>query len=293
MVTDDHDWEGTVPATRRPALRAFDEPCELNNGVLIPRLGLGVYQSAQGKETESAVAYALEIGYRLIDTASAYGNEADVGRAVKFSGISRADLFITTKVWNSDQGYENTLNAFDDSLAKLDMDYVDLYLIHWPATATRLETWRALEQIYRQGRCRAIGISNFLVEHIKELLSEYKVVPVVNQVEFSPFLYQKKLFDFCERKGIKLEAYSPLTQGKKLSNRTVVRIGKKYGKSPAQVLIRWAMQHGLIVIPKSVHRSRVKENFEVFDFEIAHEDMADLDKLDSGFRTCWDPTGLP
>jgi diketogulonate reductase-like aldo/keto reductase len=274
-------------------LDAIGEYYKLNNGVLIPRLGLGVYQSAEGQETETAVAYALEIGYRLIDTASVYGNEKDVGRAVKSSRIPREDLFITTKVWNSDQGYDTTLAAFHKSLAKLAIDYIDLYLIHWPATETRLQTWRALEELYRQGLCRSIGVSNFQVEHLEELLKNYEVVPAVNQVEFSPFLYQKRLLDYCSSKAIKLEAYSPLTQGKKLSNRVIIRLANKYGRTPAQILIRWALQHELVVIPKSVHRRRIKENFEVSDFEIAAGDMARLDKLDSGFRACWDPTGLP
>lgn len=266
---------------------------KLNNGVAIPVLGLGVYQAASGGEAERAVRYALEIGYRHIDTASVYENEQDVGRAIKESEIPREEIFITTKLWNSDHGYGSTLKAFDESRKRLGVDYIDLYLIHWPVEDLRLESWHAMTSLLEKNLCRAIGVSNYTIRHLEELLASSALIPAVNQVEFSPFLYQKELLEFCLRNQVQLEAYSPLTQGKKLDDPALEALAEKYNKTAAQILIRWAIEHEMVVIPKSVHHNRIKENADVFDFSISREDMALLDGLDEGFRTCWDPTSAP
>lgn len=275
-------------------MKSFTHPAiELNNGVSIPIIGLGVYQTASGGETVRAVRDAIEMGYRHIDTAKAYDNERDVGRAVKESGVPREEIFITTKLWNSDHGYDSTKRAFDESRRQLGMSHIDLYLIHWPVEGLRSESWRAMVELLERGDCRAIGVSNYTISHLEELLASSPVIPAVNQVEFSPFLYQRDLLGFCRDKGIQVEAYSPLTQGKKLKHPTLVAQAKKYGKTPAQVLIRWAIEHELVVIPKSARRSRIEENADVFDFNINPDDLAALDGLDEGFRTCWDPTNVP
>jgi diketogulonate reductase-like aldo/keto reductase len=275
-------------------MKSFTHPAiELNNGVSIPIMGLGVYQTASGGETVRAVRDAIETGYRHIDTAKAYDNERDVGRAVKESGVPREEIFITTKLWNGDHGYDSTKGAFDESRRQLGMGYIDLYLIHWPVEGLRSESWRAMVELLERGDCRAIGVSNYTIRHLEELLASSPVVPAVNQVEFSPFLYQRDLLGFCRDKGIQLEAYSPLTQGKKLKHPTLVALAGKYGKTPAQVLIRWAIEHELVVIPKSARRARIEENADVFDFNISPDDLAALDGLDEGFRTCWDPTNVP
>jgi diketogulonate reductase-like aldo/keto reductase len=275
-------------------MKSFTHPAiELNNGVSIPIIGLGVYQTATGGETVRAVRDAIEMGYRHIDTAKAYDNERDVGRAVNESGVPREEIFITTKLWNSDHGYDSTKRAFDESRRQLGMSYIDLYLIHWPVEGLRSESWRAMVEILERGDCRAIGVSNYTISHLEELLASSPIIPAVNQVEFSPFLYQRDLLGFCRDKGIQLEAYSPLTQGKKLKHPTLVALAGKYGKTPAQILIRWAIEHELVVIPKSARRSRIEENADVFDFHISPDDLAALDGLDEGFRTCWDPTNAP
>ncbi len=265
----------------------------LNNGVVIPRLGLGVYQSPPGQVTQRAVEYALKIGYRHIDTARIYNNESDVGTALRKSGIKREDVFITTKLWNSDQGYETALKACDDSLRRLGLKYLDLYLIHWPVPEIRNESWKALTKLLRDGKARSIGVSNYTIRHLTELLENTDVVPMVNQVEFSPFLYQKQLLDYCENNKIQLEAYSPLTQGEKLNHPRIQQIAKKHNKTPAQVLIRWSLQHNLVTIPKSVREERIKENSQVFDYNLTTEDMRILDSLDENFRNSWDPTNAP
>ena len=261
---------------------------ELNNKVEIPILGLGTWRLS-GEEAVQAVLWAIEEGYRLIDTAALYGNEKKIGEAIAQSPIPREELFITTKVWDSDHGYKKTLKAFDRSLKKLDLEFVDLYLIHWPATSKRDETWKALEKIYEEGRAKAIGVSNYTIRHLKELLEVSEVVPAVNQVEFSPFLYQQDLLEFCRSKDIYLEAYSPLTKGKKLSNPALIQMAEKYNKSPAQIMLRWAIQHKVIVIPKSGSKQHLKENIDLFDFEIATDDMNTLDDLDKNYRTVTDP----
>jgi len=265
----------------------------LNDDHLIPQLGLGVWQIGPGK-TSDAVLAALEAGYRHIDTASAYGNEESVGAAIRMSGISRESIFVTTKLWNSDHG--DPERALDTSLGKLKMDYVDLYLIHFPVRQRR-QSWRALEALQRKGKTRSIGVSNFTIAHLSELLAAGETGPAVNQVEFHPYLYQQDLLAFCRAKGIVIEAYSPLTHGERLKDPKLVAIAKKYSssemKSTAQILIRWALQHGLVVIPKSSNRRRIRENADVFDFQISEDDMRLLDRFNENLRTCWDPSDAP
>lgn len=270
-------------------IQNMNDAAELNNGVKMPWLGFGVYQMRDGAEVGESVAAALKTGYRSIDTAAAYNNERGVGRALAESGISRNEIFLTTKVWNSDQGYESALRAFDESLERLGTDYIDLYLIHWPVKGRFVQTWRALERVYAEKRARAIGVSNFHIHHLEELLSESKIVPAVNQVEFHPFLLQSDLRAFCRDKGIQYEAWSPLMQGTVLREKTVRRLAKKHGKSAAQIIIRWDLQHEVVTIPKSVHPERIEENSWVFDFELSDEDMALLDGLDAGKRSGPDP----
>lgn len=266
--------------------------CRLNNGYEMPYFGLGVYKAAPGKETIEAVSYALEIGYRLIDTAAVYGNEKEVGIAVKQSGIPREEIFITTKLWNDDHGYDSALKAFDESLKRLQLDYVDLYLIHWPVPNLRKESWRALEKIYSEGRCKAIGVSNYMVRHLEEMKEYANVIPAVNQVEFSPFLYQKELLEYCRSNKIEVEAYSPLARMKKKNNPVVNSIAKKYNKTHAQILIRWCLDHKVIVIPKSANKKRIKENADVFDFKLSAEDMKVLNELNENFRVSWNPSEI-
>jgi diketogulonate reductase-like aldo/keto reductase len=256
---------------------------KLNNGVEMPIFGLGTFLSERGETTRKSVLHALEAGYRHIDTAAVYGNEADVGAGVRESGIPRAEIFITTKVWNDDQGYDSTLRAFDASLERLKMDYFDLYLIHWPVTGKRAETWRALIHLYEQKRCRAIGVSNFTIRHLKELSDSSPFVPLVNQFELHPFNTRKELVAYCQEMGIAVTSYSPLARGRKLADPALAAIAARYHKTPAQLAIRWVLQQGIIVIPKSVHRERILENAQVFDFEITPEDMAALDGLNENY----------
>lgn len=280
----------------------------LNNGVEMPRVGLGTWQIRDGRPVRRAIEWALEAGYRLIDTAAMYGNERGVGQAVKQSGIPREEIFVTTKLWNNDHGYEPALQAFDESMRKLGLDYVDLYLIHWPVSGLRAETWRALEKIYEEGRARAIGVSNYTIRHLEDLLGgtdtvpatnhssssgRSLTVPAVNQVEFHPWLYQKELLDYCVEHDIRLEAYSPLTKGRRLDNPALREIAESYGKSTAQILIRWALQHDIVVIPKSDDKQHIRDNADIFDFEISERDMCRLDDLDEDFHCTWDPTSEP
>ncbi|MGI6128113.1 MAG: aldo/keto reductase [Planifilum sp.] len=267
----------------------ISEAVELANGVKMPWLGLGVYKAKEGEEVEQAVKAALRIGYRSIDTAAFYDNEEGVGRAVRESGVSREELFITTKVWNTDQGYDSTLAAFEASLRRLGMEYVDLYLIHWPVKGKYKETWRALETLYREGRVRAIGVSNFQVHHLEDLMADAEIKPMVNQVEFHPFLTQETLRAFCRKEGIQLEAWSPLMRGEVMNVPEIVELSKKYGKTPAQIVLRWDLQHGVVTIPKSVREERIRENADLFDFELSAEDMAKLDALNRNHRFGPDP----
>ncbi len=262
-----------------------NESVTLNNGVKMPLLGLGVYAPSHNSEVQQAVEWALEAGCRLIDTASIYGNETEVAAAVQASGLPTADVFITTKVWNTDQGYDGTLRAFDDSAGKLGRDVVDLYLIHWPVKQHRHDTWRALERLYTEGRVRAIGVSNHYPNHLDELLSQATVTPAVNQIELSPYCYRPDVLDYCRSKGVQVEGYAPLVRGKKHDDPRLIAIAERHQKSTFQVLIRWSMQQGAVTIPKSIHRERIQANFDVFDFELNTDEMAML-------NTCYDNTRI-
>lgn len=255
----------------------------LTNDLTIPQIGLGVYKVSPD-EIYDTVRSALELGYRHIDTASFYENEAGVGQAIKDSGIPREDLFITTKVWNTEQGYDQTLAAYQRSLDKLQIDAADLYLIHWPVPKLFPETWRALEQLYMEGRVKAIGVSNFLVHHLEELLQTAKIKPAANQIELHPKLMQKSTVDFCKENNIVIQSWSPLGRARYLDDGLLNKLAAKYERSPAQVIIRWHLQHGFVVIPKSTNPKRQRENINVFDFELSNEDMNLIDELEEGFR---------
>ncbi|MEH7373978.1 aldo/keto reductase [Neobacillus drentensis] len=256
----------------------------LSNGVKMPWVGLGVFKVTEGEEVIQSVKAAIQNGYISIDTAAIYGNEEGVGQAIKDSGVPREDLFITTKLWNSEQGYESTLKAFETSLTKLGLDYLDLYLIHWPGKDKYKETWKAFEKLYKEGRVRAIGVSNFQVHHLEDLISSAEIKPMVNQVEFHPHLTQKELLAFCKNEGIQLEAWSPLKQGKLLSEPVLEDLAHKYNKSVAQVILRWDLQHGVVTIPKSIKEHRIIENADIFDFELSTEDMDKIDGLNQDSR---------
>ena len=266
---------------------------EMNDGYKIPVVGLGTWKSEPGEATYKAVLDSINAGYRHIDTARAYDNEADVGRAVQDADINRKDLFITTKLWNRHQGYDEAIEACEKSLARLGCDYIDLYLIHWPLKDKRNESWRALIELQKKGLCRSIGVSNFTIDNLKELEDKFEVIPAANQVEFHPYHYQKDLLEYCNSKNIIIEAYSPLVHAKRMDEERLVAISEEIGKTPAQILIRWAMQRGMVVLPKSVNESRIVENFSVFDFEISDSLMKRLDNLDERYVTCWDPHNPP
>lgn len=261
----------------------------LNNGIEMPYLGLGVYLSEDGQEVVNMVKWALEAGYRHIDTASVYDNEAGVGQGVEESPVSREDIFMVSKVWNSEQGYDSTLKAFDDSLDRLKMDYLDLYLVHWPVAGKYKDTWKALERLYREKRIRSIGVSNFMQHHLEELLKSAEIVPMVNQMEFHPFLVQQDLMDFCKTNHIQYEAWAPMMQGRIFGMDSFQELAAKYHKSIAQIVLRWDLQKGVITIPKSSKRERIVGNADIFDFELSEEDVAYLDRLDRGQRFGPDP----
>lgn len=258
----------------------------LHNGVKMPWFGLGVFKMEEGVEAVSSVKTAIELGYRSIDTAAIYRNEEGVGQAIREVNVPREELFITTKVWNSNQGYEKTLAAFEESMTKLGLEYLDLYLIHWPLPkiGKYKETWKALEELYKAGKVRAIGVSNFQVSHLKDLMEDCEVVPMVNQVEYHPRLTQTELHEFCKQHNIQLEAWSPLMQGALLNDPTLGEIGQKYGKSVAQVILRWDLQNEVVTIPKSVKPERMKENADIFDFELTEEEMALINGLNEDRR---------
>lgn len=260
----------------------------LHNNVTMPLLGLGVYDML-GNEAIHAVENALEIGYRLIDTASLYKNEEEIGQGIRNSAIKREDLFVTTKVGKVDMGYSSTLKAFDTSLKKLNIDYLDCYLLHWPIKDKRKETWQALEKLYIEKRVRCIGVANYLIPFLEELSTYYNEIPVIDQVEFSPYLYQPDLLQYCRNKNIQLQSYTPLVRGKKMGDPRLLKIASKHQKTPAQIILRWNLQLGISTIPKSSNPQRLKENFDVFDFTLDTADMQDLCSWNENFRIVDDP----
>ncbi|PLR80773.1 aldo/keto reductase [Bacillus canaveralius] len=270
-------------------MRSLTDTTTLHNGVKMPWFGFGVFKVKEGKEVIESVKAALKAGYRNVDTAAVYKNEEGVGQAIKESGVPREELFVTTKVWNADQGFDSALNAFETSLKKLELDYVDLYLIHWPVKGKYKETWRALEQLYKDGRVRAIGVSNFHIHHLQDLLADAEIKPMVNQVELHPLLAQIELHEFCKNQGIQMEAWSPLAQGELLNNNVLKEIGAKYDKSPAQVILRWDLQREIVTIPKSINENRIIENANIFDFELSRDDMEKINSLNENRRVGADP----
>ncbi|NLM13343.1 MAG: aldo/keto reductase [Epulopiscium sp.] len=260
----------------------------LHNGVKMPWLGFGTFKITEEGQVEKAVLEALKVGYRHIDTAAIYGNEEGVGKAIKESGVKREEIFLTSKVWNGDQGYDSTLKAFEASLKRLGTDYLDLYLIHWPKPLNK-ETWRALEKLYKEKRVRAIGVSNFKVHHLEELLESCEIVPMVNQVEYHPQFPQTEVLEFCKKHNIQLEAWGPLMQGKIFGIPLMKELSEKYNKTISQIALRWDIQTGVVTIPKSVTPERIKENADIFDFEISQEDMERISELNTGERIGRDP----
>jgi diketogulonate reductase-like aldo/keto reductase len=261
----------------------------LNNGIEMPYLGLGVFEANEGFETIESVKFALECGYRHIDTASMYLNEKSVGEAIRTSKISRDKIFLTTKVWNSDQGYQETHDAFHKSLDRLKFEYIDLYLIHWPVHGKYIDTWRAMEELYSKKLIRAIGVSNFLEHQIENLIKHTTIIPMVNQVEFHPYLGMSDLLIYCQKKKIQFEAWSPLMKGRVSDIPIIVEIAKKYKKDPVQIVLRWDLQKGVVTIPKSVKKDRIKSNAEIFDFELSTEDIIKIDSLNRNHRIGADP----
>ncbi|MGG0813124.1 aldo/keto reductase [Paenibacillus alvei] len=265
----------------------------LHNGVKMPWFGIGVFKVEEGPELVNAVKAAIANGYRSVDTAAIYGNEEGVGQGIREgiqkAGISREDLFVTSKVWNADLGYESTIAAYETSLKKLGLEYLDLYLVHWPVEGKYKDAWKALETLYKEGRVKAIGVSNFQIHHLEELMKDAEIKPMVNQVEYHPRLTQKDLQSFCQEHGIQLEAWSPLMQGQLLDNEVLTEIARKYNKSVAQVILRWDLQNGVVTIPKSTKEHRIIENSTVFDFELTVEDMKKIDGLNQNHRVGPDP----
>ncbi len=265
----------------------------LNNGVKMPGFGLGVFKVEEGPELVEAVKAAIKNGYRNIDTAAIYENEEGVGEGIrqglKETGLSREELFVTSKVWNSDLGYEETLKAYETSLQKLGLDYLDLYLIHWPVERKYKDAWRALETLYKDGKVKAIGVSNFQIHHLEDLLQDAEVKPVINQVEYHPRLTQKELRAYCEQQNIQLEAWSPLMQGELLDNDVLSAIASKHNKSTAQVILRWDVQNGVITIPKSTKEHRIIQNADIFDFKLTSDEMKQIDALNQNHRVGPDP----
>ena len=254
----------------------------LSNGVKIPSIGFGTYKSGDDEETAKIIKNALNLGYKMIDTASFYNNEVGIGNGIKESGIDRKDIFIVTKLWNDDHGYDKTIEAFNKSLNNLQVDYIDLYLIHWP-NKLNAETWRAFEHLYETGKVKAIGVCNFKVAHLEELKKTAKIMPMVNQVEIHPFSTKNNIINYCKDNNIKVVAWSPISRGRVLSNDLMIDLSQKYKKSIVQIVLRWHMQKGVIPIPKSSNENRIKENIDIFDFEISSEDMKAIDSLDEGY----------
>lgn len=274
-------------------MAAHETEVTLRGGVRLPRVGLGVFRTPRGQTTREIVGEALRRGYRHVDTARVYGNEADVGAAVRESGLPRSEVFVTTKLWNEDQGFDSALRAFDASLERLGLEQVDLFLLHWPVPDKRLESWRALERLKADGRVRAIGVSNFMVPHLEELLAHAHEPPSVNQIEVSPFLQQRDVRELCARHGIVVEAYSPLTKGVRLGHPELLRVAKAVGHTPAQVLLRWGLEHGLVVLPKTTNPDRLLENLGALECHLGPAELAALDALEEGLATGWDPRTTP
>ncbi|KAA0544907.1 aldo/keto reductase [Bacillus sp. BGMRC 2118] len=270
-------------------MKSLTDTTTLHNGVKMPWFGLGVFKVQEGEEVVSSVKAAIKNGYRSIDTAAVYQNEEGVGQAIKEAGVPRDELFITTKVWNADQGYDSTLQAFETSLSKLGLDYLDLYLVHWPVKGKYNDTWKALEKLYKDGKVRAIGVSNFQIHHLEDLLSHAEIKPMVNQVEYHPHLTQEELQAFCKKEGIQLEAWSPLKQGELLNEPTIVKIAEQHQKSPAQIILRWDLQNEVVTIPKSIKENRIIENASIFDFELTADEMREISSLNKNERIGPDP----
>jgi diketogulonate reductase-like aldo/keto reductase len=280
-----------------PSGTSISSRVRLNQGPEIPWLGLGVFQTEPGAVTRHAVSFALEAGYRAVDTAAMYANESDVGEAIRGSGLPRDEVFVATKLWHTDHGYESALRAGRGSAQRLGLGAIDLYLIHWPRANSpqdRIDSWRAFVQLQKEGVCRAIGVSNYTVRHLEELRAHSDVVPAVDQVEFHPFVYNAELLHYCELHGIRLEAWSPLTRGRHMDHPTIGTIAAAHHRTPAQVLIRWGLEHGILEIPKSIHRERIRENAQVFDFSLTTAEVAALDALSGGPRVgMWNPADIP
>ncbi|MFJ8217999.1 MULTISPECIES: aldo/keto reductase [Bacillus cereus group] len=274
-------------------MKNLQSKTKLHNGVEMPWFGLGVFKVEEGPELVEAIKAAIKAGYRSIDTAAIYGNETAVGEGIRAgieaTGISREELFITSKVWNADQGFEETIAAYEESLKKLKLDYLDLYLVHWPVEGKYKDTWRALETLYKEKRVRAIGVSNFQIHHLQDVIKDAEIKPMINQVEYHPRLTQKELQAFCKEQGIQMEAWSPLMQGQLLDNETLQTIAEKHGKTTAQVILRWDLQNGVITIPKSTKEHRIIANADVFNFELTKEDMDKIDALNENHRVGPDP----
>lgn len=269
--------------------KVVKETIQLANGIAMPQFGLGVYKMTEPEQTIEAITYAIETGYRAIDTAAIYENEKETGEAIRHSGVPREELFVTSKVWNTDQGYDETLRAFEASLEKLGFDYLDLYLTHWPVTGKYVDTYRAIERLYDEKLIRATGVSNHHAHHLEKVFTKANIAPMVNQIEVHPRLTQEPLRAFCREHGIAVTSWSPLARGRLLDEPTLLQIGERFGKTPAQVIIRWHLQNDLIVIPKSVTAERIKTNSEVADFELTLEDMQAIDALNRNERTGTDP----
>lgn len=274
-------------------MKNLQDTATLHNGVNMPWFGLGVFKVSEGAEVIDAVRTAIANGYRSIDTAAAYGNEEGVGQGIREglekAGISREELFVTSKVWNSDLGYEETIAAYETSLKKLGLDYLDLYLIHWPVEGKFKDAWRALETLYKEERVKAIGVSNFHIHHLEELMKDAEIIPMVDQVEYHPRLAQQELHEFCKAHNIQLEAWSPLMQGELLGHPLLVEIAAKTEKTVAQVILRWDLQNGVVTIPKSTKEVRIIQNSQIFDFELTDEDMERISSLNENRRVGPDP----
>lgn len=270
----------------------LDPNIRLRNGTQMPRVGLGVWK-IPAVQTKQVVATALQAGYRHIDTAQIYGNETEVGQAVRESGLARKTVFVTTKLWTENHSAARAVATFEESLGRLGLDYVDLFLSHFPVTGKRVETWKALQPLLVTGKCRALGVSNYTVRHLQDLIDRTGFIPAVNQVEFHPFLFQKDLLEFCRKHTIVLVAYSPLVHGMHHDNTVLREVAQAHKRTVAQVMLRWALQHEIAVIPKSSTKSRIIENLAVMDFQLSESEMQRINSLNSGFRTCWDPTHTP